>query len=129
MRAAILALTLAGWSAAIEPAYSLATTRRLTWPIGETVVVVPLMLGIAGMAARGDRRTLRGVAWVSALLAVAQIPAGIFATTDPSKWWTLDPECGIVWCGLLHTLAHWSHVPFLVVIALAARAEANDVAR
>ena len=119
-RAAVLGVILAVWSFATEPLYGLVTQRRATWPIGEAVVFAPLALGLAVVSLRGGRRGLRGVAIASALLAAAEIPAGIFATRDPSLWWKLDPECGVVWCGLLHTLSHWSHVPLLTGIALAA---------
>jgi hypothetical protein len=95
--------------------------RRLTLPIGEAVVFTPLAMVLAGLAFQGGTRSLRAVSIIAGLLAVGEVPAGILATTDPSIWWKIEPECGIVYCGLLHTLAHWSHVPFLVAIALAAR--------
>jgi hypothetical protein len=122
-RAGMLAVALAGWSFLTEPVYGAIAERRLTLPIGEAVVFVPLTLALAALSFRGGRRSLRTVSILSVLLAIGEIPAGIFATTDPSLWWKLDPDCGIVYCGLLHTLAHWSHVPFLVAIALAARGD------
>ena len=107
-RAAILAIGLAIWSFSIEPLYAAIAERRLTFPIGEAVVFTPLSLVLAALAFRGGRRSLRAVTTVAGLLAIGEIPAGIFATTDPSIWWKMEPECGIVYCGLLHTLAHWS---------------------
>ena len=124
-RAALLGAILASWSFATEPLYGLVTEPRLTWPIGEAVVFAPLALGLAAVSLRGGRRSLRAVGLTSALLAVAEIPAGIFATRDPSLWWKLDPDCGIVWCGLLHTLSHWSHVPLLIGMAFGAWRDAS----
>jgi hypothetical protein len=120
-RAGVLAVALAIWSFSTEPVYNAIAERRLTLPIGEAVVFVPLSLALAALAFRGGQRTLRAVSITAGLLALGEIPAGIFATTDPSLWWKVELECGIVYCGLLHTLAHWSHVPFLVAIAIAAR--------
>lgn len=120
-RAGMLAVALAGWSFLTEPVYGAIAERRLSLPIGEAVVFVPITLALAALSFRGGRRSLRTVSILSVVLAIGEIPAGIFATTDSSLWWKLDRECGIVYCGLLHTLAHWSHVPFLVAIALAAR--------
>lgn len=81
----------------------------------------PLSLVLAALAFRGGRRSLRAVSIIAGLLAIGELPAGIFATTDPSIWWKMEPDCGIVYCGLLHSLAHWSPVPFLIAIAVAAR--------
>jgi hypothetical protein len=120
-RAAVLAVVLAVWSFSTEPLYAAIVERRLTLPIGEAVVFTPLAMVLAARAFQGGTRILRAVSIIAGLLAVGEVPAGIFATTDPSIWWKIEPECGIVYCGLLHTLAHWSHVPFLVAIALAAR--------
>jgi hypothetical protein len=117
----MLAVLLAVWSFSTEPLYAAIAERRFTLPIGEAVVFTPLSLGLAALAFRGGRRSLRAVSMIAGLLAIGEIPAGIFATTDPSIWWKIEPQCGIVYCGLLHTLAHWSHVPFLVAIAFAAR--------
>ena len=125
-RVAVLAVLLAAWSFLTEPLYAAIVDRRLTLPIGEAVVFTPLSLVLAALAFRGGRRSLRAASVIAGLLAIGEIPAGIFATTDPSIWWKIEPECGIVYCGLLHTLAHWSHVPFLIAIALAThRAGAN----
>ena len=120
-RAAILAVVLAAWSLSTEPLYAAIVERRLTLPIGEAVVFAPLSIVLAALAIRGGTRSLRAVSIIAGLLALGEIPAGILATTDPSIWWKLEPECGIVYCGLAHTLSHWSHVPLLVAIALAAR--------
>ena len=120
-RAAMLAVLLAAWSFSTEPLYAAIAERRFTLPIGEAVVFTPLSLVLAALAFRGGKRSLRAVSMIAGLLAIGEIPAGIFATTDPSIWWKIEPQCGIVYCGLLHTLAHWSHVPFLIVIAIAAR--------
>ena len=120
-RAAVLAIALAVWSFSTEPLYAAIAERRLTFPIGEAVVFTPLSLALAALAFRGGRRSFRAVSIIAGLLAIGEIPAGIFATTDPSIWWKIEPQCGIVYCGLLHTLAHWSHVPFLIAIAIAAR--------
>ena len=120
-RAAVLAVVLAAWSFSTEPLYAAIVEGRLTLPIGEAVVFTPLSLVLAALAYRGGGRSLRAVSILGTLLAIGEVPAGIFATTDPSAWWRIEPECGIVYCGLLHTLAHWSHVPFLVAIAIAAR--------
>ncbi len=117
----MLAVGLAVWSFSTEPLYAAIAERRLTLPIGEAVVFTPLSLVLAALAFRGGRRGLRAASMIAGLLAIGEIPAGIFATTDPSIWWKMEPECGIVDCGLLHTLAHWSHVPFLIAIAIAAR--------
>lgn len=122
-RAAALGGILAVWSFATEPLYGLVTERRATWPVGEAVVFAPVVLGLAIASLKGGRRGLRAIAVASASLAAAELPAGIFATRDPSLWWKLDPDCGIVWCGLLHTLSHWSHVPLLIGIAFAAWTE------
>lgn len=122
-RAAALGGILAVWSFATEPLYRLVTERRATWPVGEAVVFAPVVLGLAIASLKGGRRGLRAIAVASASLAAAELPAGIFATRDPSLWWKLDPDCGIVWCGLLHTLSHWSHVPLLIGIAFAAWTE------
>jgi len=119
-RAATLAVVLAVWSFFTEPLYAAIIERRLTLPIGEAVVFTPLTLILAALAYRGGRRSIRAVSIICTLLAIGEIPAGIFATTDASVWWKIEPECGIVYCGLLHTLAHWSHVPFLIAIASAA---------
>lgn len=119
--AALLAVVLAVWSFLTEPLYAAIAERRLTFPIGEAVVFTPLSLVLAALAFRGGSRRLRAVSTIAGLLAIGEIPAGIFATTDPSIWWKMEPDCGIVYCGLLHTLAHWSHVPFLIAIAIAAR--------
>ncbi len=120
-RAAVLAVVLAVWSSSTEPLYAAIVDRRLTLPIGEAVVFTPLAMVLAALAFRGGTRSLRAVSIIAGLLAVGEVPAGIFATTDPSIWWRIEPECGIVFCGLLHTLAHWSHVPFLIAVSLAAR--------
>jgi hypothetical protein len=112
---------LAAWSFSTEPLYNAIVERRFTLPIGEAVIFTPLSIVLAALAFRGGTRSLRAVSVIATMLAIGEIPAGIFATTDPSMWWRLEPECGIVNCGLLHTLAHWSHVPLLVAIALAAR--------
>jgi hypothetical protein len=117
----VLAVVLAAWSFGTEPLYAAIVERRLMLPIGEALVFTPLALVLAALAVRGGTRDLRAVSIIAGLLAVGEVPAGIFTTTDPSIWWKIEPECGIVYCGLLHTLAHWSHVPFLVAIALAAR--------
>lgn len=117
----MLAVLLAIWSFSTEPLYAAIVERRLTVPIGEAVVFTPLSVVLAALAYRGGTRSLRAVTIMSTLLAIGEIPAGIFATTDPSLWWKIEPECGILYCGLLHTLAHWSHVPFLIAIAVAAR--------
>lgn len=122
-RAAALGGILAVWSFATEPLYGLVTERRATWPVGEAVVFAPVVLGLAIASLKGGRRGLRAIAVASASLAAAELPAGIFATRDPSLWWKLDPDCGIVWCGLLHTLSHWSHVPLLMGMAFAAWTE------
>lgn len=120
-RAATLAVVLAIWSFSTEPLYSVIAERRFTLPMGEAVVFTPLAFVLAALSFRGGRRSVRAVSIIAGLLAIGEIPAGIFATTDPSIWWKMEPECGIVYCGLLHSLAHWSHVPFLIGIALAAR--------
>lgn len=125
-RAAALGGILAVWSFATEPLYGLVTERRATWPVGEAVVFAPVVLGLAIASLKGGRRGLRAIAVASASLAAAELPAGIFATRDPSLWWKLDPDCGIVWCGLLHTLSHWSHVPLLIGMALAAWTESAN---
>ncbi|MDP9275614.1 MAG: hypothetical protein M3O99_08505 [Chloroflexota bacterium] len=117
----MLAVVLAAWSFSTEPLYAAIAERRLALPIGEAVVFAPLSIVLAALAFRGGTRSLRAVSIIAGLLAIGEIPAGIFATTDPSIWWKIEPECGIVYCGLLHSLAHWSHVPFLIAIALAAR--------
>ncbi len=117
----MLAVLLAAWSFSTEPLYAAIAERRFTLPVGEAVVFSPLSLVLAALAFRGGRRSLRAVSTIAGLLAIGEIPAGIFATTDPSIWWKIEPQCGIVYCGLLHSLAHWSHVPFLIAIALAAR--------
>jgi hypothetical protein len=117
----MLAVLLAAWSFSTEPLYAAIAERRVTFPIGEAVVFTPLSLVLAALAFRGGRRSLRAVSMIAGLLAIGEIPAGILATTDPSIWWKIEPQCGIVYCGLLHTLAHWSHVPFLIAIAIAAR--------
>jgi hypothetical protein len=117
----VLAIVLAIWSFSTEPLYAAIVERRLTLPIGEAVVFTPISLALAALARRGGTRSLRAVTLISTLLAIGEIPAGIFATTDPSLWWKIEPECGILYCGLLHTLAHWSHVPLLIAIAVAAR--------
>jgi hypothetical protein len=122
-RAAVLALVLAAWSFGTEPLYAAIVLQRLTLPVGEAVVFTPLATALAALAFWGGARSLRAVRIIGGLLAIGEIPAGIFATTDPSIWWKIEPECGILYCGLLHTLAHWSHVPFLIAIALAARME------
>jgi hypothetical protein len=119
-RAAVLAVVLAAWSFGTEPLYAAIVERRLTLPIGEAVVFTPLAMVLAALAFQGGTRSLRAVSIIAGLLAVGEVPAGIFATTDPSIWWKIEPECGILYCGLLHTLAHWSHVPFLIAIALTA---------
>jgi hypothetical protein len=119
-RAAALAVVLAAWSFGTEPLYAAIVERRLTLPIGEAVVFTPLAMVLAALAFQGGTRTLRAASIIAGLLAIGEIPAGIFATTDPSIWWKIEPDCGIVYCGLLHTLAHWSHVPFLIAIAIAA---------
>jgi len=123
-RAAVLAVLLAIWSFSTEPLYAAIVERRLTLPIGEAVVFTPLSVALAALAYRGGTRSLRAVTLISTLLAIGEIPAGIFATTDPSLWWKIEPDCGILYCGLLHTLAHWSHVPLLIAIAVAARRRA-----
>lgn len=125
-RAAALGGILAVWSFATEPLYGLVTERRATWPVGEAVVFAPVVLGLAIASLKGGRRGLRAIAVASALLAAAELPAGIFATRNPSLWWKLNPDCGIVWCGLLHTLSHWSHVPLLIGMALAAWTESAN---
>lgn len=117
----MLAVLLAAWSFSTEPLYAAIAERRFTLPIGEAVVFTPLSLVLAALAFRGGRRSLWAVSTIAGLLAIGEIPAGIFATTDPSIWWKIEPQCGIVYCGVLHTLAHWSHVPFLIAIAIAAR--------
>ena len=119
--AALLAAALAVWSFSTEPLYAAIVERRLTLAIGEAVVFTPLSLVLGALAYRGGRRSLRAVSIIGVLLAIGEIPAGIFATTDASVWWRIEPQCGIVYCGLLHTLAHWSHVPFLIAIAMTAR--------
>jgi hypothetical protein len=117
----MLAVVLGIWSFSTEPLYAAIAERRFTLPIGEAVVFTPLSLVLAALAFRGGRRSLRAVSIIAGLLAIGEVPAGIFATTDPSVWGKIRPECGIVYCGLLHTVAHWSHVPFLIAIARAAR--------
>jgi len=119
--AAVLAVVLAAWSFSTEPLYAAIAERRLALPIGEAVVFAPLSIVLAALALRGGTRSLRAVSIIAGLLAIGELPAGIFATTDPSIWWKIEPECGIVYCGLAHTLSHWSHVPFLIAIALVAR--------
>jgi hypothetical protein len=117
----MLAVVLAAWSFSTEPLYAAIAERRLALPIGEAVVFAPLSIVLAALALRGGTRSLHAVSIIAGLLAVGEIPAGIFATTDPSIWWKIEPECGIVYCGLAHTLSHWSHVPLLIAIALMAR--------
>ena len=117
----MLAVLLAIWSFSTELLYAAIVERRLTLPIGEAVVFTPLSVVLAALAYHGGARSLRAVTIISTLLAIGEVPAGIFATTDPALWWKIEPECGIVYCGLLHTLAHWSHVPLLIAIAVAAR--------
>jgi len=119
--AALPAAALAVWSFSTEPLYAAIVERRLPLPIGEAVVFTPLSLVLGALAYRGGRRSLRAVSIIGVLLAIGEIPAAIFATTDASVWWRIEPQCGIVYCGLLHTLAHWSHVPFLIAIAMTAR--------
>jgi hypothetical protein len=76
---------------------------------------------------RGGRRAMRALAVTSAALAVLQLLAPFaftFESTAPGGGTPsplkADEGCGLVNCGLDHTLFHILQVPFLVAIAVTA---------
>jgi hypothetical protein len=88
------------------------------------LVVVPLLL------IRGGARTMLTIAVLSLTFALVQVLA-VFYTALPSALFPLDlnPEllptaferdpatCGLVLCGLDHSLFHFAQVPFLLTLA------------
>ncbi len=88
------------------------------------LVIVPLLL------IRGEARTMLTIVVLSLVFALVQIIA-VFYTALPSAFFPpeLNPDllpsaferdpatCGLVLCGLDHSLFHFAQVPFLLVLA------------
>jgi hypothetical protein len=95
---------------------------------GESPLTIVFALGVVPIAIRrGGRRTMKALAVTSVALAVLQLLAPFaftFESTAPGAGTPsplkADEGCGLVNCGLDHTLFHILQVPFLVAIAVTA---------
>ena len=83
------------------------------------LIVIPLL------ARRPGRRSLAAIMIISLAWAAVQIvaPFALFTFPSASSGQTppplqSDPGCGLVSCGLDHTLFHLGQMPFLLAIAL-----------
>ena len=96
---------------------------------GESPLMIIFALGAVPLALRrGGRRTMKALAVTSVALAVLQLVSPFAftfesaapgaGTTSPVK---ADEGCGLVNCGLDHTVFHMLQVPFLVAIAVTSR--------
>ena len=90
---------------------------------GESPAVLAYALLVVPVAIRrGGRRTMLALTIASLALAAVQLTAPFaysFAPTDggdPSPF-DAEPGCGLVNCGLDHTLFHLVQVPFLLAMA------------
>ena len=95
---------------------------------GESPMTIVFALGVVPLALRrGGRRAMTALAVISAALAVLQLVAPFaftFESTAPGAGTPsplkADEGCGLVNCGLDHTVFHMLQVPFLVAIAVTA---------
>lgn len=95
---------------------------------GESPLTIVFALGVVPLALRrGGRRAMRALAVTSVALAVLQLVAPFaftFESTAPGPGTPsplkADKGCGLVNCGLDHTLFHVLQVPLLVAIAVTA---------
>jgi hypothetical protein len=74
------------------------------------LVIVPLLL------VRGGARTVLTIAVLSLVFALVQLVAALY-TVLPSAFERDPATCGLVLCGLDHSLFHFAQVPFLPVLA------------
>ena len=96
---------------------------------GEYPMTIVFALGVVPLALRrGGRRAMRALAITSVALAVLQLAAPFaftFESTAPGAGTPsplkADEGCGLVNCGLDHTLFHMLQVPVLVAIAVTSR--------
>jgi hypothetical protein len=96
---------------------------------GESPMTIVFALGVVPLALRrGGRRAMKALAVTSVALAALQLVAPFtftFESTAPGAGTPspleADEGCGLVNCGLDHTLFHMLQVPFLVAIALTSR--------
>jgi hypothetical protein len=96
---------------------------------GESPLTIVFALGAVPLALRrGGRRTMKALAVTSLALAVLQLVspfAFTFESTAPGAGTPsplkADEGCGLVNCGLDHTLFHMLQVPVLVAIAVTSR--------
>jgi hypothetical protein len=90
------------------------------------LTVVYALIAVPLLARRGGRRGLLLIAITSAGLAALQLAAPFAFTYPPagggSRPSAFEPEpgCGLVNCGLDHTLFHLAQLPFLVALAVLA---------
>ena len=90
------------------------------------LTVVYALIVVPFLAIRGGRRGLLLISITSAGLAALQLAAPFAFTFPPvgggrPSAFELEPGCGLVNCGLDHTLFHFAQLPFLVAIAVASR--------
>jgi hypothetical protein len=74
------------------------------------LVIVPLLL------VRGGARTVLTIAVLSLVFALVQLVAALY-TVLPSTFERDPATCGLVLCGLDHSLFHFAQAPFLLVLA------------